>query len=337
MTKSHRVPSTLTRRRTVAGLAAAGLAAPGIARAAGWRPSKPVRIVVPAAPGGGTDILARLIGAWLQEKWAQSVVVDNKSGGGGTIGSNEVVRAAPDGHTLLMGNIGPQSIAYSLYRGLPYTPESFTPVSNVLTGPNVLVVHPSVPAKTVPEFVEWLRKEDGKVSYASSGTGQSPHVSGAWFLQLTNTKMTHVPYRGAAPALADLVAGVTNCFFDNLATSIEFMRAGRLRALAVTSAERSPYVPELPSIRETLPELKDYDVSTWFGVFLPAKANREIVDELNIQIKGLLEQETTKQRFVQLAGNTAWSPPEKFAAFVQNEIAKWRGVITREGLQLDIN
>ena len=196
-----------------------------------WRPTQGIRIVVPAAPGGTTDIVARLLAAWLQQAWGQSCVVDNKSGAGGVIGSNEVVKAAPDGHTALMGNIGPQSIAYSLYRNMPYGPQSLAPVSCVITAHNVLVVDPSVPAKTVPEFVAWLKAQNGKVSYASSGTGQSPHLSAAWFLQLTGTKAEHIPYRGAAPALQDLTAGVTQFFFDNLTTSIEFVRAGKLRAL----------------------------------------------------------------------------------------------------------
>ena len=233
---------------------------------------------MPAAPGGTTDIVARLLAAFLQQSWGQSCVVDNKSGAGGVIGSTEVAKATPDGNTMLMGNIGPQSIAYSLYRNMPYTPKSLIPVSCVITAPNVLVVHPSVPAKTVPEFVAWLKAQNGKASYASSGTGQSPHLSGAWFLQLTGTKAEHIPYRGAAPALQDLTAGVTQFFFDNLTTGIEFVRAGKLRALGITSAQRNPLTPELVPICETMPELRPFDVSTWFGVFLPAGTPRPIVD-----------------------------------------------------------
>ena len=154
-------------------------------------------------------------------------------------------------------------------------------MSGVITAPNVLVVHPSVPAKTVPEFVAWLKAQNGKVSYASSGTGQSPHLSGAWFLQLTGTKAEHIPYRGAAPALQDLTAGVTQFFFDNLTTGIEFVRAGKLRALGLTSAQRNPLTPELVPICETMPELKPFDVSTWFGVFLPAATPKPVVDAFN--------------------------------------------------------
>ena len=208
--------SRRTALASAAALPAAALLPSGLRAEAAWKPTQGIRIVVPAAPGGTTDIVARLLAAFLQQAWGQSCVVDNKSGAGGVIGSSEVVKSAPDGSTALMGNIGPQSIAYSLYRNMPYTPASLIPVSCVLTAPNVLVVHPSVPATTVPEFVAWLKAQNGKASYASSGTGQSPHLSGAWFLQLTGTKATHVPYRGAAPALNDLIAGVTQTFISAL-------------------------------------------------------------------------------------------------------------------------
>lgn len=330
----------LSRRKVLTVLATLPAAAfmPGLVRAeAAWKPTQSVRIVVPAAPGGTNDIMGRLLAAYLQQAWGQSVVVDNKSGAGGVIGSTEVVKANPDGHTILMGNIGPQSIAYSLYRNMPYTPKSLLPVSAVITAPNVLVVHPSVPAKSVPEFVAWLKAENGKVSYASSGTGQSPHLSGAWFLQLTGTKAEHIPYRGAAPALQDLSAGVTQFFFDNLTTGIEFVRAGKLRALGITSAARNPLTPELVPIRETMPELKPFDVSTWFGAFLPPGTSRPIIDELNSQMKAWLEDDKTKERFRSMAGFPAYGTPEQFEQFVAGQIAQWKGVIDKEGLKLDVN
>lgn len=302
-----------------------------------WKPTQGVRVVVPAAPGGGTDIIGRLLAAHLQQAWGQSCVVDNKSGAGGVIGSVEVVKAPPDGHTILMGNIGPQAIAYSLYRNLPYTPDSLIPVSNAMTAPNVLVVHPSVPANNIPEFVAWLKAQNGKASYASSGTGQSPHLSGAWFLQLTGTKAEHVPYRGAAPALQDLTAGVTQYFFDNLTTSIEFIRAGKLRALGLTSAQRNPLVPDLVPIRETMPELKPFDVSTWFGVFVPAGTPAPIVESLNAQMKVFLADAKTKERLGAMASFPAYGTPAEFNEFVKGQIAQWKGVIDKEGLKLDVN
>ncbi len=334
----------LTRRAALAAAALpaltilpSGAPSSGALAQASWRPTQGVKIIVPAAPGGTTDIVARLLAAHLQAAWGQTCVVDNKSGAGGVIGSAEVAKSTPDGHAILMGNIGPQSIAYSLYRNMPYKPEGLIPVSCVLTAPNVLVVHPSVPAKTVPEFVAWLKAENGKASYASSGTGQSPHLSGAWFLQLTGTKATHVPYRGAAPALNDLLAGVTQYFFDNLTTSVEFIRAGKLRALGLTSAQRNPMTPDLAPIREALPELAPFDVSTWFGVFLPAGTPKPVVDTLNAEMKVWLDDAKTKERFTAMAGYPAWGTPTDFDKFVKAQIALWKSVIDKEGLKLDVN
>ena len=331
----------LLSRRTALGAATilpvANLLPRDLAADGPWKPTQGIRIVVPAAPGGTTDIVARLLAAFLQQAWGQSCVVDNKSGAGGVIGSNEVVKAAPDGTTALMGNIGPQSIAYSLYRNMPYRPESLIAVSDIIATPNVLVVHPSVPATTVPEFVAWLKAQNGKISYASSGTGQSPHLSGAWFLQLTGAKATHVPYRGAAPALNDLIAGVTSYFFDNLTSSVEFVRAGKLRALAITSKQRNPMVPDLMPISETMPELKPFDVSAWFGAFLPAGTPQLIVDTLNAEMKVWLSQPATLERFKTLAGYADYSTPADYKKFVDSQIALWKGVIDKEGLKLDAN
>ena len=330
----------LSRRAALAGTAALPAVTflpQGLRAQAAWKPTQGVRIVVPAAPGGTTDIVARLLASHLQQSWGQSCVVDNKSGAGGVIGSAEVAKSAPDGNTALMGNIGPQSIAYSLYRNMPYTPASLIPVSNVLTAPNVLVVHPSVPAKTVPEFVAWLKAQNGKASFASSGTGQSPHLSGAWFLQLTGTKAEHVPYRGAAPALNDLIAGVTQFFFDNLTSSIEFVRAGKLRALGLTSAQPNPLTPDLPPIASTMPELKPFDVSTWFGVFLPARTPRPVVDAYNAEMKAWLSDPKTLERFRAMAGFAAYGTPQEFDTFVNAQIALWKGVIDKAGLKLDAN
>jgi len=324
-------------RLAACGIVAFCATAPGLhAQPAGW-PAKPIRMVIPFAAGGPADATARLLAPRLTEYLGQQMIIDNRGGAGGVIGSNEVVKSAPDGLTALMGNIGPQSIAYSLYRNMPYTPASLLGVSNVITAPNVLVVHPSVPAKTVPEFVAWLKAQNGKVSYASSGTGQSPHLSGAWFLQLTGTKAEHIPYRGAAPALNDLIAGVTQFFFDNLTSSIEFVRAGKLRALGITSAQRNPLTPDLVPICETMPELKPFDVSTWFGVFLPAAAPKPVLDAYNGEIKTWLDDAKTKERFAQMAGFPAYGTPAQFKAFVDSQIALWKSVIDKEGLKMDVN
>jgi tripartite-type tricarboxylate transporter receptor subunit TctC len=314
---------------------------PASARAQGsgpgeWRPSQQIRIVVPAAPGGTTDIMGRLLAAHLQSRFGSPAVAENRSGAGGIIGTMEVVRAAPDGHTLLSGNIGPQAIAYSLFRNLPYQPTSLAPVCNMIRGPNVLVVHPSVPATTVPEFVAWLKASPGRHSFGSPGVGQSPHLSGVWFHQLTGTEGIHVPFRGAGPAAIELVAGNIQYMFDNLTTGIEQIRGGRVRALAVTSAERNSQLPGVPALRETMAELAPYDVSTWFGIFAPGGTPGPAIQALNREIRALVEQPEMTARFATMGGIAASGPVEDFAAFVAAETEKWRSVIRREGLQMDV-
>lgn len=321
------------RRRAV--LATPALLAALPARAE-WRPSQQVRVVVPAAPGGTTDIVGRMLANFLQPRWGQPVVVENRSGGGGTIGVNEIARARPDGHHILSGNIGPNSTAYALFRNLPYRPDSLIPVSNVITGPNVLVVHPSMPARTVPELIAHLKANPGRVPCGNPGVGQSPHLSAALFAQLTGTEIVHVPFRGAAPAMIELIAGNIAMMFDNLTTAIPHIQAGKVRALAVTSAARNPQLPDLPALRETYPALASYDVSTWFGIFLPAGTPEPIVNELNAQIRAMVELPETQTRFTQMGGFGAWTPPAGFKTFVEAEIAKWTAVVKRENLQLDI-
>lgn len=326
----------MTTRR--AALALPALLLPLAARAqADWRPSQQMRIVVPAAPGGTTDIMARILAAHMGQRWGVNAVAENRSGGGGTIGTLEVVRAPADGHTLLSGNIGPQAIGYSLFRNLQYRPESLLPVGNMIRGPNVLVVHPSVPARTVPEFVAHLRANPGRLSYGSPGVGQSPHLSGVWFHQLTGTEGIHVPFRGAGPAAIELVAGNIQYMFDNLTTGIEQVRAGRVRALGVTSAERNPQLPDIPAIRETMAELAPYEVNTWFGMFAPANTPAPAVRAINAEINALLALPETQARFAQMGGVPMPGSPDDFAAFVRAEIEKWSAVIRREGLQMDVS
>ena len=325
----------MTPRRTVLSLPAL-LPALALAQAE-WRPAGLMRIVVPAAPGGTTDIMARMLAQHLQQKFGVNVVADNRSGGGGTIGTMEVVRSAPDGLTLLSGNIGPQAIAYSLFRNLGYRPDSLAPVGNMIRGPNALLLHPSVPARTVPEFVAHLKANPGRLAYGSSGVGQSPHLSGVWFTQLTGTEATHVPFRGAGPLMLDLIAGNIQFSFDNLTTSVQQIRAGQVRALAVTSADRSASLPELPALRETMPELAQYDVSTWFGMFANGQTPQPALAALNREINALLNTDETKSRFAQMGGVPMPGSPDDFARFVTGETEKWRGVIRREGLQIDIS
>ncbi len=327
----------LSRRATLAlPLAAVPLLnRPGLAQA-GWRPTQQMRIIVPAAPGGTADISARLLAPWLQSHFGQTCVVENRSGAGGTIGTMEVVRAAPDGHTMLLGNIGPQSIAYSLFRGLQYRPDSLLAVSGTVRGPNVLVVHPSVPANTVPELVAYLKQNPGRISYGSPGVGQSPHLTGVWFNQATGTEAIHVPFRGAGPAAIELVAGNIQYMWDNLTSGIQQIRAGRVRALAVSSADRNPQLPDVPAARETMPELAQFDVNTWFGIFLPAATPRPVAEAINQAMRAWHETDEVKARWREMGGVSLYGSIEQFTAFVRNEIEKWGTVIRKEGLQMEI-
>ena len=323
-------------RRTALAATLAPLALPRRAAAQAWRPAGQMRLLVNAAPGGTTDIMARMLSAHLQQRWGAAVVVENKGGGGGTIATAEIARAAPDMLNLLTTNIGPSSIAFSLFRNLPYRPESFQPVSNMFRGPNVLVVHPSVPATTVPELVALLRRDPGKLTYGTAGVGQSPHLSAAWFLQLVNAQAVPSHYRGSAPAMLDLLAGNIQFMFDNLSTAIPHVRGGRVRALAVTSAELNPALPDLPTVRETMPELAEYEVNTWFGILAPAGVPADALRTVNLEIKALLEMPSTITHFAEMGGMPAYGTPDEFAAFIRSEITKWAAVVRREGIQLDI-
>jgi len=323
-------------KRRVLLAAAMPLLATGAAQASDWRPSRPMRIIVPAPPGGITDIGARLVAAHMQAAWDQPVVVENRAGGGGIIGTTEFLRAAPDGYTLLVGNIGPQAIAYTLFRELPYTPAAFAPVSGLIRGPNVLVLHPSVPATTLPEFVALLRQRPNALNYASSGIGQSPHLSAVWFLQLAGATATHVPFRGSAPAMTDLLGGNVQFMFENLIAASQHVQSGRLRALGVTSAERSPLFPDLPALRELAPELAAYDVSTWVGLFAHAAAPPEAIAACNAQTQRMLSRPENATRLAQAGSQPHLTTVEQFGDFVTRETTKWRDVIRREGLVLEL-
>jgi len=265
-----------------------------------------MRIIVPAPPGGITDIGGRIVAAQLQATWGQAVVVENRSGGGGVTGTVEFLRAPADGHTLLVGNIGPQAIAYTLFRGLPYEASAFAPVSGLIRGPNILVVHPSVEATTVADFIALLRRRPRELNYASSGIGQSPHLAGVWFLQLAQAEATHVPFRGSAPALVELLAG-----------NVQFMF--------------------VPALRETAAELAGYDVSTWVGLFAHASAPAEAIAAINAEVRAVLGTPDTALRFAQAGSIPHVTTPEQFTEFVGREVTKWRDVIRREGLVMELS
>ncbi len=328
----------LSRRRVLTG--AAALSAASIlprSSLADWRPTETIRIIVPAAPGGTTDVMGRLLGAHLQSVWGQSAVVENRSGGGGTIGTIEVVRQKGDGHTILIGNPGPNAIAYSIFRNLTYKPDQLQAVSNMIRTPNIVSAHPSTGIKSIAELIAYLKANPDKLNYASSGVGQSPHLTGAWFLQLTGLKMTHVPFRGAGPALQAMLAADVQILFDNIYPSLPQVLDGKLNGLCVTTTERSALAPELPTMRECAPELSRFEVSSWFGVIVPKPTPPEIVSALNLQVKAMLERDDIRKNIATMGARPDYGTPEQYAAFIDAETKKFAGIIKQEGLQMDVN
>jgi tripartite-type tricarboxylate transporter receptor subunit TctC len=319
----------LTRRGVLTGTAAVSAAAilPRRAHAAGeWRPTETVRVIVPAAIGGSTDVMGRFLAQHLQTAWGKSAIVENRSGAGGTIGTAEVARQKGDGHVILIGNPGPNAIAYSIFRN----------VSNMIRIPNIVSAHPSVPIKTIPELIAYIKANPDKLTYGSSGIGQSPHLTGAWFLQLTGLKMVHVPYRGAGPALQAALAGDIQVLFDNLYPSLPQTQDRKLNALAVTTTERSAQAPDIPTMRESAPELSKFDVSSWFGVFLPKTAPAPVVEALNLEVKAMLERADIRKTIGQMGARPDYGTPQQFSDFVQAETTKFAGIIEKEGLQMDV-
>lgn len=293
-------------------------------------PSKPIKIIVPAAPGGTTDIAARLVGKRLAEIGGQPVVIDNRAGGAGIIGMQALKQAPADGYTLIMGNIGPNAINHSLYKQLPYKPEDFAPITLVVSVPNVLVVHPSVPARTVAELVALAKAQPGKLSFASSGTGQSVHMSGELFKARTGTDLIHVAYKGAAPAVADLVAGQVTMMVDNLPSSMPHIQSGKLRALAVTSRERVPELPDVPTMKEA--GIDNFQVTAWFGLLAPAGTPESVVAQLHQSIARILAEPEVVKRLAELGGRPGGNTPAQFADFMRDERQRWAEVVRATGI-----
>ena len=317
----------LNRRRFV-GLTAAAIAAPSIlasrALGANW-PLRMVRIVVPFPPGGSTDITARLVGNRLQEVWGQTVVIENKPGAGGNIASEMVAHSDPDGYTIFIVGPGLATNQF-LYPSLSYDPVGdFAPVTLLITQPNVMCVPNSKPAKSVKEFIAYCNDNRGKVTYASSGNGTTLHLSGELFKRLANVEMTHIPYRGGALAINDLLPGRVDVSFDNMPSIIGHVRAGAVRALAVTTRERVPVVPDLPTIAEA--GVPGFDVSSWFGFFVPVKTPQEIIAKLNADTNAALAHASVKPRFDDLGATPRGTTPGQLAAFLKSEIDKWGPVI----------
>ena len=328
---------TLTRRHVIT----AAAFSPFLARAQGAWPTKPVRIVVPFAASGTTDILARALAPELQRVFGQSFVVDNKPGAGGNSGSAEVAKAAADGYTLLMGTVGTHAINPSLYPKMPYDAvKDFAPVTLVAGVPNVLVINPAAAQRlgvnNVADFVKALKANPGKLNMASSGNGTSIHLAGELFKAMTGTFMVHLPYRGSGPALIDLMAGNVDVMFDNLPSAMPHIKSGRLKALAVTSAARSGALPEVPTVEEVGgPLLKGYEASSWFGLLAPAGTPADIVARIQQETAKALATAGMKERLLAQGAIPSGNTPAEFARFIAAETAKWARVVKTSGAKVD--
>jgi tripartite-type tricarboxylate transporter receptor subunit TctC len=317
----------------VAAAAAVGLG-PAAVLAQTAFPTKPITIVVPFTAGGTTDILARVVGLHMGTTLGQPVIVDNRAGAGGNIGSQLVARAAPDGYTILMGTVGTHAINQSLYKTMPFDPiKDFAPLSRVAMVPNLLVANPGQPYRTVKELIAYVKANPGKVSYASSGNGTSIHLSAELFKQMAGVEMQHVPYRGSAPAVADLLGGQTAIMFDNMPSAIPHVKGDKLRALAVTTSRRSPALPDVPTVAEA--GVPGYEATSWFGLLAPAGTPADVVARLNGAIVKALADPEVQKKLAEQGAETHGEKPEQFAAFIQSETAKWGKVVKQSGASVD--
>src|SRR5262245_10248667 len=321
-------------RRNFLHLAASAAALPAVSRIALAQtyPTRPVRIVVGFAPAGPSDIVARVIGQWLSERLGQQFVIDNRPGAGGNIGTEAVVRSPADGYTLLLCGVF-NAINATLYDKLNFVfLRDIAPVAGVLRGPYVIVVNPSVPAKSVPEFIAYVKANPRKLNMSSGGTGTGGHIAGELFKMMAGVDMVHVPYRGGGPAYNDLLGGQVQVAFVTTVASIGYIRAGRLRALAVTTVTRSDVLPDLPTVGEFVP---GYEASAWFGIGAPKATPAEIVDELNKEVNAALDDPKMKARLADLGGVALPGSPDEFGKLIADEIEKWAKVIKFAGIKAD--
>jgi len=302
-----------------------------VARAADY-PTRPVKWIVPYPPGGTTDLLARLFAPYLSEKLGQAFLVENKPGGGNNIAVDYVAKSDPDGYTILLVNPA-NGINTTLYKNLPFNfLTDIAPVAGLARSPNVMVVRPNFPAKTVAEFIEYCKKNPGKINMASSGSGTSVHLSGELFKTMTGCNMLHVPYKGAGPALADIMGGQADLIFDNLPSSAGHIKGGKLRALAVTSAQREPSLPDVPTIAETV---KGYEATAWFGIGMPKGSPREAIDKVNAAVNAALSDPKMIARLAELGGHPMKTTPEGFGQVIKAETEKWAPVVKASGAKVE--
>ena len=321
----------MKRRTILAAIAGAvALALPAAALAQAY-PSKPIKIVVPFAVGGIADTFARALGAKLSESWGQPVVIENKGGAGGNIGADLVAKSPPDGYTLVMGNIGTHAINQYLMKSMPYdTMKDFVPIAHVLDADNLLVVHPSVPAKNVAELIAHAKSQPGKLAYASGGMGTTSHLAGELFKSVAGVDLVHVPYKGNSPAITDVMGGQAQMIFATMPTVIQQARAGKLRALATLGAERNRTTPDIPAMNETLP---GYQVSNWIGLFAPAGTPPEIVSRWNAEVQKVMRSPEIEKRLETEGAKFVPTTPQSFAAFQKAEADKWADAIRKAGIK----
>lgn len=296
-------------------------------------PTKPVRVLVGYAPGGATDVVARLVAQKLSTQLGQQFVVENKAGANGNIAAEIAARSSPDGLTLYLGAIN-NTINASLYNKLPFDfIKDFAPVCLIATVPNILVVHPSVPAKNVSEFIALAKAKPGQMNFASSGSGSSIHMSGELFKLMAGVDMTHIPYKGSAPAVTDLLGGRVQSMFDNAPSALQHVKSGKLRALAVTGAQRSPAIPDVPTMIEA--GLPGYVVNSWFALFAPANTPRETIQKLNDEVNKALKMPDMQENLAKLGADPAGNTPQQLAEFVASETTKWAKVVKASGAKVD--
>lgn len=322
-----------TRRTLLASLAVAAAGALPLGALAQNFPTKPITIIVPFSAGGTTDILARIVGQGLTTELGQSVVVDNKPGAGGSLGSSLVARAQPDGYTVLVGNTGSNAINYTAYQKLPYKAEDFVALTDMISFANVLVVPVKSPIKSLKELLTTAKREPGKLAFSSAGVGQTTHLMGELLRQSAGVDVVHVPYKGSAPATMAIVAGETQFMFDNLTGSLGHVKDGKLRALAVTGATREPELPDVPTMTEL--GMKDFDKVGWMGFFVPAKTPPAVVKKLTDNLIAVLQDPAVVQRYRELGGRPGGMPPEQFSQMVERDRQDWGALIRSQKLQLD--
>ena len=305
-------------------LAAAAVLAPALAHADNW-PSRPIKWIVPYPPGGSTDMLARLVGQKLGEKLGQPVVIENKPGAGGNLGTDFVAKQPADGYTILMGNIGPISINTSLYASLPYNPQrDLAPVTLLMEVPNLLVVNNDLPVRSVKELTA-MAQSKGTLSYATPGAGTSLHLAGELYATSTKVKLTHVPYKGSSPGLADTMGGHVPMMFDNMPSALQMVKAGKLRPLAITSSKRSPELPDVPTMQEA--GVPNYQITGWFGVLVPAATPQPIVQRLSKELIDIVKSPEMEKKIADMGGMVSAEGPAQFSSFIQSETKKWRELV----------